>query len=91
MNTSANFILTAVMGYAIFSESLPGMWWAGAALLVAGNVIIGRKDESKGEDDAGYSAVPQGDETQREGEAQGRKDGEDEDVIDLGDLTEERR
>lgn len=67
------------------------MWWAGAAFLVAGNVIIGRKDESKGEDDAGYSAVPQGEEAQAEGEAQGRKDGDDEDVIDLGDLAEERR
>lgn len=66
------------------------MWWAGAAFLVAGNVIIGRKDESKGEEDAGYSAVPQGEGT-LETEAQGRKDDEDEDVIDLGDLAEERR
>lgn len=91
MNTSANFMLTAFMGWAIFSEALPGMWWAGATCLVAGNVIIGRKDESKGEDDAGYSAVPQGEDTQAEGEAQGRKDDEDEDVIDLGDLAQERR
>ncbi|CAK7211833.1 hypothetical protein SCUCBS95973_001258 [Sporothrix curviconia] len=48
MNTSANFVLTALLGLAIFSESLPPLWWAGAALLVAGNVIIGRKDEGKG-------------------------------------------
>ncbi|KAI0022305.1 hypothetical protein F4780DRAFT_733750 [Xylariomycetidae sp. FL0641] len=45
MNTSANFMLTALLGLAIFAESLPPLWWAGAALLVVGNVIIGRKDE----------------------------------------------
>lgn len=47
MNTSANFVLTALLGLAIFSESLPPLWWVGAAMLVAGNVIIGRKDEGK--------------------------------------------
>lgn len=48
INTSANFLLTALLGLVIFSESLPPLWWAGAALLVAGNVIIGRKDEGQG-------------------------------------------
>ncbi|CAK7262904.1 hypothetical protein SEPCBS57363_000288 [Sporothrix epigloea] len=48
MNTSANFVLTALLGLVIFSESLPPLWWAGAALLVAGNVVIGRKDEGQG-------------------------------------------
>ncbi|KAF4125234.1 hypothetical protein GMORB2_4073 [Geosmithia morbida] len=90
MNTSANFILTAFLGSIIFSESLPGMWWAGAALLVIGNVIIGRKDESSPSlDEAeGGSSVPAG----------SRGDGyapvataADEDVVDLGDLTEDRR
>jgi drug/metabolite transporter (DMT)-like permease len=45
MNTSCNFVITALLGYAIFSEALPPLWWLGAAMLVAGNVIIGRKDE----------------------------------------------
>jgi len=31
----------------IFSESLPPLWFVGAALLVAGNVIIGRRDEGE--------------------------------------------
>jgi hypothetical protein len=53
MNTSSNFVITAVLGSAIFSESLPPLWWLGAAMLVAGNVIIGRKDESEKADDAG--------------------------------------
>ncbi|KAK3954495.1 hypothetical protein QBC32DRAFT_336164 [Pseudoneurospora amorphoporcata] len=51
MNTSSNFVITAMLGFVIFSEALPPMWWAGAAMLVAGNVIIGRKDESEGTKD----------------------------------------
>ncbi|KAK4983963.1 hypothetical protein LTR66_008647 [Elasticomyces elasticus] len=45
INTSANFMLTAALGALVFGESLPPMWWAGAALLVAGSVIIGRREE----------------------------------------------
>ena len=41
-------MITALLGLIIFSESLPPLWFLGAALLVAGNVIIGRRD--KGED-----------------------------------------
>lgn len=44
MNTSTNFMITALLGFVIFSESLPPLWWLGASMLVAGNVIIGRKD-----------------------------------------------
>ncbi|KAL1839791.1 hypothetical protein VTJ49DRAFT_1165 [Mycothermus thermophilus] len=51
MNTSANFVLTALLGSAIFSEALPPLWWLGAAMLVAGNVIIGRKDEGQSSHD----------------------------------------
>lgn len=50
MNTSSNFVITAVLGFVIFSESLPPLWWVGATMLVAGNVIIGQKDESTTED-----------------------------------------
>ncbi|KAL1591385.1 hypothetical protein SLS60_011998 [Paraconiothyrium brasiliense] len=45
INTSANFMITAILGLVIFSESLPTLWWLGAALLVAGSVIIGRREE----------------------------------------------
>lgn len=38
-------MLTAILGLLIFSESLPPLWFLGAAMLVAGNVIIGRRDE----------------------------------------------
>lgn len=45
VNTSSNFLLTALLGLAIFAEKLPGLWWAGAALLVAGCVVIGARKE----------------------------------------------
>ena len=42
-------MITAILGFLIFSESLPPLWFLGAALLVAGNVIIGRRDEGESE------------------------------------------
>ncbi|KAK1729430.1 hypothetical protein CaCOL14_007617 [Colletotrichum acutatum] len=88
MNTSSNFVITAMLGFVIFSESLPPLWWVGAAMLVAGNVIIGRKHE-EADKSGDYAPVPQqpglapvpldgGDED---------KDSEDEDIVDLGDLN----
>lgn len=50
INTSANFMITAVLGLLIFSETLPGLWWLGAAFLVAGSVIIGRREEGMTKD-----------------------------------------
>jgi hypothetical protein len=47
INTSANFIVTAMLSFIIFSESLPGLWWLGAAMLVAGSVIIGMREETE--------------------------------------------
>lgn len=89
INTSTNFVLTALLGLLIFSEALPPLWWAGAALLVAGNVVVGRQDEVKDEDagvaPAPYESAPQEEPEGRDG------DGEDvdEDIIDLGDLSAE--
>lgn len=57
LNTSANFMFTAVMGWLIFSESLPPMWFLGAALLVAGNVIIGRREEGEDKDKVAGTGV----------------------------------
>ncbi|KAF2273017.1 uncharacterized protein EI97DRAFT_425202 [Westerdykella ornata] len=50
INTSANFMITAILGAVIFSEQLPGLWWIGAGLLVAGSVIIGRREEGAKEE-----------------------------------------
>ena len=45
LNTSANFLFTAILGLLIFRESLPPLWFVGAGMLVIGNVIIGRREE----------------------------------------------
>jgi hypothetical protein len=81
-------MITAVLGWMIFSESLPPLWFVGAALLVAGNVIIGRREEGeeKGKGDEQVRA--------ESGEARG----EEADVLlvgeeldDLVDLEDERK
>lgn len=81
MNTSTNFIITALLGGMIFSEKLPPLWWAGAALLVVGNVITGRKDESEDASKTrdGFEPIAQPGVNDA-----AYKDDEDEDVIDLG-------
>lgn len=95
VNTSTNFVLTALLGLFIFAEALPPLWWAGASLLVIGNVVVGSKDE-KG-DGAGL-----GEGVRHRDDARGGRDesedrpllktaeegeDEDEDVADLGDLS----
>lgn len=78
INTSANFMLTALLGLIIFRETLPGkssyisplttepqvlmlynlgLWWLGASFLVAGSVIIGRREEGKESGDAGTAGA----------------------------------
>lgn len=69
INTSANFMITAILSALIFSESLPGLWWLGAAMLVAGSVIIGMREEGeKKEVIAGTGGAPL---LNAEGEASG--------------------
>ena len=50
INTSFNFLLTALSGWMVFGEKLPGLWWVGAMGLVVGNVVIGRRDEGANAD-----------------------------------------
>ncbi|KAJ0290581.1 hypothetical protein CBS470a_003894 [Colletotrichum nupharicola] len=88
MNTSSNFVITALLGLAIFSESLPPLWWLGAALLVAGNVIIGRKDETAEDKSADYAPLPQQPGlAPADGAEEDKDESEDEDIVDLGDLS----
>ena len=79
VNVSSNFMVTAVLGWVIFGEKLPPLWWAGAALLAVGNVVIGRrvedggkgKTEAVGEGDGGVEAeglLRSQDEQEREGD-----------------------
>ncbi|KEZ41161.1 hypothetical protein SAPIO_CDS7239 [Scedosporium apiospermum] len=59
MNTSTNFMVTAILGFAVFSEALPPLWWAGAALLVAGNVILGRAENNSSSASDGKGEEPE--------------------------------
>lgn len=45
INTSSNFVLTALLGFAIFQERLPLSWWVGASGLVVGTVVIGKREQ----------------------------------------------
>lgn len=85
-------MLTAVLGFLIFAEALPPLWWLGASLLVVGNVVIGRRDE-EGEKSGGHGAVGgQGDvergEDGVEGEFGDGKERDGEDVVLLGEEFE---
>ena len=51
INTSANFVMTALLGLGVFNEDLPPLWWLGAGMLVLGSVVIGRRDENAGKHD----------------------------------------
>jgi drug/metabolite transporter (DMT)-like permease len=90
LNTSSNFMLTAMLGFVVFSESLPPLWWLGAALLVTGNVIIGRREEKDPEEERsdGLARAESGEDGEGllgqeiELGADGRES-EDEDVLDL--------
>ncbi|KOS21558.1 Transmembrane protein 42 [Escovopsis weberi] len=90
LNSSSNFLITALAGMLIFSEALPPMWWAGAALLVAGSVVAGRRDREADKGDAAAAPAPadiQVDELRADSSAPYRdNDGDDDDVPDLGRL-----
>ncbi|KAJ5489155.1 hypothetical protein N7539_004045 [Penicillium diatomitis] len=43
-NTSANFLVTALLGMVIFRESVGGLWWLGAAMMGAGCILVGMRD-----------------------------------------------
>ena len=95
VNTSANFMLTAMAGWAIFGENLNGLWWVGAAVLVVGNVVIGRRDEESeqvGKGRANSGTYGRASEERREGERERYRDSMDGDMnygVEL-ELEEER-
>ncbi|EPS32329.1 hypothetical protein PDE_07289 [Penicillium oxalicum 114-2] len=43
-NTSANFLMTALLGMVIFRESVGGLWWLGAAMMGAGCILVGMRE-----------------------------------------------
>ena len=70
VNVSANFVITAMLGWMVFGEQLNGLWFLGAGLLAVGNVVIGRREEGK--KPGGSMGLDESvDEAEREEEAEG--------------------
>jgi len=70
VNVSANFVITAMLGWMVFGEKLNGLWFLGAGLLAVGNVVIGRREEGK--NPGGSMGLDESvDEAEREEEAEG--------------------
>lgn len=90
LNASSNFMITAVLGWMIFSESLPPLWFVGAALLVAGNVIIGRRGDGEEKEKESEQARAENGEARNE-ESEGLLVGEELDDLDESDLERKRK
>ncbi|KAL4807830.1 hypothetical protein BDV18DRAFT_136184 [Aspergillus unguis] len=45
-NTSANFLVTALLGMIVFRESVGGLWWLGAGMMGGGCILVGMREES---------------------------------------------
>ena len=89
VNVSSNFMVTALLGWAVFGEELKGLWWVGAACLAVGNVIIGRREEAQ--KPGGSTGL---DETQHEAEgllSQGTHRGDNVDLVELDEDPRIRR
>lgn len=94
-------MVTAILGAIVFGERLGWTWWIGAALLAAGNVVIGRREEKEMMRAEGVGGVRLSETTGIEGEEQQEeeavrlmaeedildREGEESvaDIIDLGD------
>ena len=43
-NTASNFLVTALLGMAVFRESVGGLWWLGAGMMGAGCILVGMRE-----------------------------------------------
>ncbi len=77
-------MVTALLGLVVFGEKLPPLWWVGAGLLAAGNVVIGRREEGEKPRGAGTVGSEHRDDAQGEEVPLMRDEGlEEADMIDL--------
>lgn len=81
-------MITAILGWMIFSEKLPPLWWVGASLLAGGNVVIGAREQA--EKPGGTIGL---DETREEAEAllEDPREEEADDLIELDKSTPEQQ
>ncbi|KAL9093079.1 MAG: hypothetical protein Q9159_000438 [Coniocarpon cinnabarinum] len=104
LNTSANFLVTAVYGLLVFGEGFNWEWGVGAMLLVGGCVVIGRREGGETAESKGSNVGPVDGEgairlsgEERRGDARGRESDEYNDrqeglvEVDADEEREERR
>ena len=54
VNTSANVVASSLLGFAVFGESLPLLWWMGISFMLVGvSLVVTEKDAPT--DDAKHS------------------------------------
>jgi hypothetical protein len=70
-NTSANFLVTAILGMVVFGEKVAGLWWLGAAMMGSGCILVGMREEKKDKDMADDSGITR--------DGSGRDEGEEDD------------
>jgi uncharacterized membrane protein len=44
-NTSANFLVTALLGMIVFREKVAGLWWLGAGMMGGGCILVGMREQ----------------------------------------------
>ncbi|OAL72746.1 hypothetical protein A7D00_2519 [Trichophyton violaceum] len=79
-NTTANFLVTGILGMLVFREKVNAQWLIGATLMAAGCIIVGMQEKQKKEESPGTSA---GMNEEDIGLAETRKSDEDDDLIAL--------
>ncbi|KAK2839173.1 hypothetical protein FQN49_006402 [Arthroderma sp. PD_2] len=87
-NTTANFLVTAVLGMLVFQENVNAQWLIGATLMAAGCIIVGMREEKQKEDDTPNTSAGVGTDARGDGEEGIRLTGsqerdEDDDLIAL--------
>ncbi|QVM07710.1 hypothetical protein D8B26_002402 [Coccidioides posadasii str. Silveira] len=80
-NTTANFLVTAILGMVVFRERVAPLWWLGATIMATGCIIVGLRDE-KGTPKDGNAV---------EDELGGRRGGSSDDLIEFQDEDSSRR
>ncbi|DAA72907.1 TPA_exp: Uncharacterized protein A8136_4832 [Trichophyton benhamiae CBS 112371] len=79
-NTTANFLVTGVLGMLVFREKVNAQWLIGATLMAAGCIIVGMREKQKEESPRTSAGVNEGEDI---GLAGNRKLDEDDDLIAL--------
>jgi len=46
VNTSANVVASSVLGYMLFKEPLPLMWWMGVSMMLVGVSLVVTEDDA---------------------------------------------